>query len=154
MRLRPALLLLPVLVVLAGCTPAPEPTPTATSSASATPSSSPAPPTAPTPTQTSSPPAAGTFAKGQLVSLCTEKIRSISPDATFFADMATTEWLEESAVWFVAVPETIDGQDNVAVCGIGGSPEAPDFVMHGESLPDGVAGIRDDLLAGNVGGDD
>lgn len=154
MRLRPALLLLPVLVVLAGCTPAPEPTPTATSSDTATPSSSPAPTPTPTPAETSSPPAAGAFTKGQLVSLCTDKIRTISPNATFFADMATTEWLEQSAVWFVAVPETIGGQDNVAVCGIGGSPDAPDFVMHGETLPDGVAGIRDDLLAGNAGGDD
>ncbi|MCZ0709458.1 MULTISPECIES: hypothetical protein [Microbacterium] len=154
MRLRPALLLLPVLVVLAGCTPAPEPTPTATSSDTATPSSSPAPTPTPTPAETSSPPAAGAFTKVQLVSLCTDKIRTISPNATFFADMATTEWLEQSAVWFVAVPETIGGQDNVAVCGIGGSPDAPDFVMHGETLPDGVAGIRDDLLAGNAGGDD
>lgn len=154
MRLRPALLLLPVLVVLAGCTPAPEPTPTVTSTPSETPSSSPTPDSSPTPTESSSPPAAGAFAKGQLVSLCTEKIRTISPNATFFADMATTEWLEQSAVWFVAVPETIDGQDNVAVCGIGGSPEAPDFVMHGETLPDGVAGIRDDLLAGKDDGKD
>ncbi|WP_101848536.1 hypothetical protein [Zhihengliuella sp. ISTPL4] len=154
MRLRPAFLLLPVLVVLAGCTPSPEPTPTATSSASATPSTSPGPTPTPAPTETSSPPAAGAFTKGQLVSLCTDKIRTISPDATFFADMATAEWLEETAVWFVAVPETIDGQDNVAVCGVGGSPDAPDFVLHGETLPDGVAGIRDDLLSGNAGGDD
>lgn len=154
MRLRPALLLVPVLIVLAGCTPSPEPTPTATSSSSATPSASPAPTITQTPTETSAPPSAGAFTKGELVSLCTDKIRTISPNATFFADMATTEWLEQSGVWFVAVPETIDGQDNVAVCGIGGSPDAPDFVMHGETLPDGVAGIRDDLIAGNTGGHD
>ncbi|WP_149083345.1 MULTISPECIES: hypothetical protein [Microbacterium] len=154
MRLRPALLLVPVLIVLAGCTPSPEPTPTATSSSSATPSTSPAPTITPTPTETSAPPSAGAFTKGELVSLCTDKIRTISPNATFFADMATTEWLEQSGVWFVAVPETIDGQDNVAVCGIGGSPDAPDFVMHGETLPGGVAGIRDDLIAGNTGGHD
>ncbi|MBP3976094.1 hypothetical protein [Microbacterium sp. BLY] len=154
MRLRPALLLVPVLIVLAGCTPTPEPTPTATSPASPAPSSSPTPDTSPTPTTTAAPPTAGAFTKGQLVSLCTEKVRSTSPNATFFADMATTEWLEQPGVWFVAVPETIGGQDNVAVCGIGGSPEAPDFVLHGETLPDGVGGIRDDLLAGKDGGED
>lgn len=85
------------------------------------------------------------------MALCTEKTRSLAPDATYFGDMATTERLDQASLWFVVIPRTANGQDTVAVCGIGGTPEEPVFELHGESLPDGVAEIRDELLAG--GGD-
>ncbi len=83
----------------------------------------------------------------QLVTLCTQETQALAPEASYFADMATTEWLDRPALWFVVIPKTLDGQDTVAVCAVGGSPEAPTFELAGESLPGGVAGLRDELLA-------
>jgi len=152
MRVRPALFLLPVLVLLAGCAPEPAPSPSPSPTASST-----AAPT-PTPTQTSTPApdptdAASEFTGPQLVKLCTERTRSLAPDATYYADMATTEWLGEKSLWFVVIPKTLDGQDTVAVCAIGGSSEVPTFELEGETLPSGVADIRDELLAGTHDGE-
>lgn len=88
-----------------------------------------------------------------LVQLCTERTRSLAPDATYYGDMATTEWLASSSLWFVVIPKTLDGADSVAVCGIGGTQEAPVFAVEGESLPGGVADIREELLSGAPGAD-
>ena len=150
MRLRPALLVLPALIVLAGCSPAPAPSPTETATSTPKATITPSPSPSPSPTAT---PTAGEFTKAELIALCVEKIRPLAPNATFFTDMATTEWLDAPSVWFVLVPKTADGQDSVAVCGIGGTPAAPEFALSGETLPDGVAQIRDDLLSGNDGGE-
>ena len=150
MRLRPALVLLPILVLLAGCAPEPAPTPTPSAT-----SSTPAPTPTPTETATATPgpsePAAR-FTTSQLVTLCTDRTRALAPDAKYLADMATTEWLADVSLWFVVVPKTLGDQDSVAVCAIGGTPDAPTFELEGESLPSGVAEIRDELLAGNSGG--
>ncbi|MFK3678345.1 hypothetical protein ACI2IP_11480 [Microbacterium sp. NPDC090218] len=146
MRFRSALVLVPVLVLLAGCAPEPAPSPSPT-----TPSVSPSPSPSPSPTATATPDPtepAGEFTGAQLVELCTQKTRSLAPDATYFADMATTEWLEGQSLWFVVIPKTLGDQDSVAVCAIGGTPEAPVYELEGESLPSGVAEIRDELLAG------
>lgn len=157
MRLRPALVLLPVFVLLAGCAPTPASTPTP-SATTAPPSPSPTPTRsatpAPTPTETSEPPQSDAeFTSAQLVELCTANTKALAPDATYFPDMATAEWLDQPSLWFVVIPKTLNGQDSVAVCGIGGSPDAPDVSMHGESLPNGVAEIRQELLTGTSEGD-
>jgi len=149
MRLRPAIVLLPVLVLLAGC--APEPAPTPTPSATSTPPPSPAPTPTATETPDSSEPGAK-FTTAQLVALCTDRTRALAPEATYLSDMATTEWLADVSLWFVVIPKTLGDQDSVAVCAIGGNPDAPEFELEGESLPSGVAEIRDELLAGNGGG--
>ncbi|MDZ4044755.1 MAG: hypothetical protein U1E32_03135 [Rhodoglobus sp.] len=144
MRFRSALVLVPVLVLLAGCAPEPAPSPSPTAS-----TASPSPTSSPTDTATPEPTESATaFATAQLVELCTQKTRSLAPDATYFADMATTEWLSGQSLWFVVIPKTLDGQDSVAVCAIGGTPDAPVFDLEGETLPSGVAEIRDELLAG------
>ncbi|WP_136040575.1 MULTISPECIES: hypothetical protein [unclassified Microbacterium] len=153
MRVRPALVLLPMLVLLAACVPEPAPSP----SPSASETSGTESPT-PTPSQTATPTpdpteAASEFTGSQLVKLCTERTRSLAPDATYFADMATTEWLGEKSLWFVVIPKTLDDQDTVAVCAIGGTPKAPTFELEGESLPSGVADIREELLAGTHDGE-
>lgn len=149
MRLRPALVLVPLLVLLAGCAPEPAPSPTPTPSATST--STPTP--TPTATGTPDPSQPGvTFTTTQLVTLCTDRTRALAPDATYLSDMATTEWLADVSLWFVVIPKTLGDQDSVAVCAIGGTSEAPTFELEGESLPSGVAEIRDELLAGNTGG--
>ncbi|WP_372469222.1 hypothetical protein ACCO44_08230 [Microbacterium maritypicum] len=153
MRVRPALVLLPMLVLLAACAPEPAPSPSPSTSSTSAPTS----PT-PTPSETSAPTpdpteAASEFSGPQLVNLCTEKTRSLAPDATYYADMATTEWLAEKSLWFVVIPKTLDGQDSVAVCAIGGTPKAPTFELEGETLPSGVADIRAELLAGEHDGE-
>ncbi|KJL25949.1 hypothetical protein RN51_00457 [Microbacterium oxydans] len=97
---------------------------------------------------------AGTeFTTTVLVQLCTERTRDLAPGATYFADMATTEWLSSSSLWFVVIPKTLDGVDSVAVCGIGGTQEAPVVALAGESVPSGVADVRQELLAGAPGGE-
>lgn len=141
MRLRPALVLLSALVLLAGCAPEPAPSPSPSVSPSSTPSATPT----PEPSPSSSP--AGEFTTDQLVTLCTEETKALAPEASYFADMATTEWLDRPSLWFVVIPKTLGGQDSVAVCAVGGSPQAPTFELAGESLPSGVAGMRDELLA-------
>lgn len=149
MRFRPALVVLPLLVLLAGCAPEPATSPTPTPSAT-----TPAPTPTPTPTATTTPDPSqpgAKFTTAQLVTLCTDRTRALAPDATYLADMATTEWLADS-LWFVVIPKTLGDQDTVAVCAIGGTPDAPTFELEGESLPSGVAEIRDELLAGNTGG--
>lgn len=88
-----------------------------------------------------------------LIQLCTEQTRQFGPDATYLGDMATTEWLSTSSLWFVAIPKTLNGVDSVAVCGIGGTQEAPVFAETGESVPSGVADIRQELLSGPRGGE-
>lgn len=93
------------------------------------------------------------FPPAALIELCTVQTRSLAPNATYYGDMATTEWLESSKLWFVVIPKTSDGQDTVAVCGIGGSPQAPEFAIAGEYLPGGVADIREELLTGAPGGE-
>lgn len=149
MRLRPALVLVPLLVLLAGCAPEPAPSPTPTPSATST--STPTP--TPTATGTPDPSQPGVaFTATQLVTLCTDRTRALAPDATYLSDMATTEWLADVSLWFVVIPKTLGDQDSVAVCAIGGTPEAPTFELEGETLPSGVAEIRDELLAGNTGG--
>lgn len=150
MRIRSSLVVLPVLVLLAGCAPTPAPSPSPTETMV---SPSPTPTETTTPTPTPSPTAGGEFTAAQLVSLCTEQTKSLAPDATYFPDMATTELLTEAPLWFVVVPKTLDGNDTVAVCGISGTPESPVFDVAGESLPSGVADIRDELLAGEHGGE-
>ncbi len=150
MRVRPALVLLPVLILLAGCAPEPASSP----SPSASRTSSPTPTPTPSAIETTEPPATGTeFTTTALVDLCTERTRALAPDATYFGDMATTEWLASSSLWFVVIPKSLDGADSVAVCGIGGSQETPVFALEGESLPDGVADIRAELLSGAPGGE-
>ncbi|WP_226531522.1 hypothetical protein [Microbacterium paraoxydans] len=151
MRFRSALVLVPVLVLLAGCAPEPAPSPSPTAS-TGSPSPSPSPTETPTPEPEPTAPATA-FATAQLVELCTERTRSLAPEATYFSDMATTEWLGGRSLWFVVIPKTLEGQDSVAVCAIGGSPEAPVFDLEGETLPSGVAEIRDELLAGGHDGE-
>jgi hypothetical protein len=153
MRFRPALVLVPVLVLLAGCaaSPASSPSPSATS-ATTSPTPSPTPSPTATTTATPAPPEpTPEFTGADLVALCTERTRSLATGATYYADMATTEWLDQPSLWFVVIPKTLDGQDSVAVCAIGGNPEAPTFELEGESLPGGVAEIRAELLAGSGG---
>lgn len=149
MRLRRFLLLVPMVVLLSSCAPTPEatPSPSASPTASETPSASPTatPTSAPTPEQNAE------FTVTALINLCTEQTKSLANGATYFADMATTEWLDQPSLWFVVIPKTLDGQDSVAVCGIGGTPAAPVFELEGESLPGGVADIRNELLAGTPG---
>lgn len=150
MRVRPALVLLSALVLLAGCAPEPAASP----SPSASKSSSPTPTPSPSASETAEPPVTGTeFTTSVLVQLCTERTRVLAPNATYFGDMATTERLESSSLWFVVIPKTLDGADSVAVCGIGGTQEAPVFALEGETLPDGVADIREELLTGAPGGE-
>lgn len=156
MRVRSALVLLSALVVLAGCapTPVPSPSPSETSESSESTESSPAPTPSPSASETPAPPQSGAeFPPAALVELCTAQTRSLAPSATYYGDMATTEWLESSKLWFVVIPKTLDGQDSVAVCGIGGSPDTPAFAVAGEYLPGGVADVREELLTGAPGGD-
>lgn len=80
------------------------------------------------------------------MALCTDKIRGLAPDATYFPDRATTEWLQAASLWFVVVPKEADAQQSAGVCGIGGTAGAPIFEMHGETLLHGVGEVRDDLL--------
>ena len=143
MRLRSALVLLPALVLLAACAPEPAPSP----SPSASPSSTPTPSATPAPEPSPSPSSEAEFTTDQLVTLCTQETKALAPEASYFADMATTEWLDQPALWFVVIPKTLGGQDSVAVCAVGGTPQEPTFELAGESLPGGVAGIRDELLA-------
>lgn len=151
MRVRPALVLLSALVLLAGCAPEPAPSPSPSEPSS---SSSPTPTPSPSASETPAPPESGAeFPPAALIELCTAQTRSLAPNATYYADMATTEWLESSKLWFVVIPKTLDGQDTVAVCGIGGNQEAPTFAIAGEYLPGGVAEIREELLTGVPGGD-
>ena len=88
-----------------------------------------------------------------LVQLCTDRTRDLAPGATYFGDMATTEWLSTSSLWFVVIPKTLDGVDSVAVCGIGGTQEVPTIALAGESVPSGVADVRQELLSGAPGGE-
>lgn len=141
-----------MLVLLAGCAPEPAPSPTPSTSATTKPTPTPTDTATPAPTPTPTP-SGSEFTTSVLVELCTAQTRSLAPNATYYADMATTERLDAASLWFVVIPKTLDGQDSVAVCAIHGSPEAPVFELEGESLPGGVAEIRDELLAGNVGGD-
>lgn len=141
MRPRAALALVPVLVLLAGCAPEPAPTPSATSAAPS-PAASSTPDASPTPSET---PAAD-FTTAELVALCTEKTKELAPDATYFPDRATAEWLAPVSNWFVVVPKELDGQESAAVCGIGGDAANPAIDMHGETLLDGVDQAREDLL--------
>ncbi|MFJ6532265.1 hypothetical protein [Microbacterium sp. NPDC091662] len=150
MRVRPALVLLSALVLLAGCAPEPSPSPSPSESKT----SSPTPAPSPSAIETTEPPATGTeFTTTALVQLCAERTRALAPDATYFADMATTEWLSTSSLWFVVIPKTLGGVDSVAVCGIGGTQEAPVFALEGESVPSGVADVRQELLSGAPGGE-
>ncbi|QNA93305.1 MULTISPECIES: hypothetical protein [unclassified Microbacterium] len=151
MRLRPALVLLPALILLAGCAPEPAPSPTPVET-----SNSPSPSPSPSSSSSATPDPVETgaeFTGAELVTLCTDKTRPLAPDATYFSDMATTEYLGEKSLWFVVIPKTLDDQDTVAVCAIGGTPDAPVFELEGESLPSGVAEIRDELLAGTHDGE-
>ena len=147
MRLRSALVLVPALVLLAGCAPEPAPSP----SPSTSPSSSPSASATPAPSPSPSPSAGAEFSKAELVTLCTEQTKALAPEATYYSDMATTEWLDQPSLWFVVIPKTLGDQDSVAVCAVGGSPQAPTFELAGESLPDGVAGLREELLASGGG---
>ncbi|MFF1538786.1 hypothetical protein ACFVWL_01845 [Microbacterium sp. NPDC058269] len=150
MRVRSSLVILSALVLLAGCAPEPASSPSPSESNTSSPTAAPTP--SPSPSETPDPPVTGTeFTTSVLVELCTEKTRSLAPNATYYADMATTEWLASSALWFVVIPKTLDGADSVAVCGIGGTQEAPVFALEGESLPGGVADIREELLTGAPG---
>lgn len=143
MRPRLALAVIPVLVLLAGCAPEAEPTPSESSTAVPSPSASTTPGASPTPTES----AVADFTTAELVQLCTDKVRELAPDATYFADRATTEWLEPVSSWFVVIPKELAGQESAAVCGIHGDTEAPIFDMHGETLLDSVDQSREDLLA-------
>lgn len=88
-----------------------------------------------------------------LVQLCTDRTQDLAPGTTYFGDMATTEWLSTSSLWFVVIPKTLDGVDSVAVCGIGGTQEVPVVALAGESVPSGVADVRQELLSGAPGGE-
>lgn len=100
----------------------------------------------PEPTPSPSETAVADFTTAELVELCTEKTRELAPDATYFADRATTEWLAPVSSWFVVIPKDLNGQESAAVCGISGDSEDPVFEMHGETLMDSVAQSREDLL--------
>ena len=161
MRLRNAVVVLPILLLLVGCTADPEagatpsasttPKPTSTAPAASPSPTDPSqtqPPVPETPT-TPSVPAPEGFSAAELVTLCADKIREVAPDATYFGDRASTEWLEPVSLWFVVVPKELDGQQSAAVCGIGGDKANPVFTMYGETLIHGVEEVRADLLGAN-----